>query len=226
MAPTFLMSWSVFLKYLTETRQDFPAPTTFCFHPSPKPFSLMPWQRSCFGSHSECLWGSLPIYSLGFFCVDTVNTKDSGKCLVANMLRAGRPPVLPNTISFLRLLPVGICHVGCCPRGNLWQVGSETLTSSSKAQVGRFISRLTHRASCHALLKGDFVGGLLGSPGRGALKLLRQSLQAVGRIHPALSGVLRDPHFCLCHRGSFKYGYPVLKSFSGWMVPWRHLSRV
>lgn len=181
------MSWSVFLKYLTETRQDSPAPATFCFHLSPKPFSLMPWQRSCFGSHSECMWGSLPTYSLGFFCVDTVNTEDSGKCLVANMLRAGRPPVLPNTISFLRLLPVGICHVGSCPCGNLWQIGSETFTSGGKAQVGRFISSLTHWASCHALLKGDLVGGLLRSPGREALKFLQHRLQAVGWNSPCTS---------------------------------------
>lgn len=147
---------------------DLSALSSSYFLLGPKNFPLIPFLRKCFDSCFQCTWGSLPVYSGGFHGVYTVNTENPERPACALQ---ERPLVLANRVSPLTLLPVGICPVGSCLCGNLWQVGSETFTSSNKERVGEFHFRSDGVGrSCLLLpaVKGEPVGGLLRPPGAGS----------------------------------------------------------
>ena len=117
------------------------------------------------GVFASLLTGASRVFTLSVL-------RTSGRCAlwpVYSRLRG--PPGVTQQCSSTRRRPVGSHHMGSCPCGNLWQVGSEIFTSGNKEWVGKFHFKpnsLYLLALPH--LKGEPVGGLLRPPARSSLR--------------------------------------------------------
>ena len=94
-------------------------------------------------------------------------------------------PGVTQQCSYTRRRPVGSHHVGSCPCGNLWRVGSEMFTSGNKEWVGKFHFKPN---SLYLLAlphwEGESVGGLLRPPGRSSLRFLDSAYTCGTKFKP------------------------------------------
>lgn len=199
--------------------QDFSALFSFLFSFGTKTFSLTPGKEAILilvfnvrGGPRQSTHGASVVFASSI--LKTQRGLSGSQCA-----HCWEGPMCYPTLSHAKL-PVGICLIGSCLRGNPGQIGFKTFTSSSKLPLGefRFKSDLLDLLPL-PLLKGEPVGGLLRPPGGSSCQFLGLCLQPVGQslgLSVLLARTLwASQRFCwsICPSDSFKCGVSPSKMF-------------